>query len=169
MEENFARVNPEAARIDNISATIDSLVDMLNLNKDELKEKMIIKALKNLNNGYGSGYVGNLYSDILELITRLTKERDEAKSRVGRLEEKINKEYRINQELFDRTRKLLIKEGDAKDKLRMILISPPDLDLCYKKKYSYNEVLAAEKSLRSELDKRLTNIIETLTEDTKQK
>lgn len=54
-----------------------SMVDALNMEMKELmesREKMIIQALENASKGYGSGYVGDLWGDTLELIYKLKNE-----------------------------------------------------------------------------------------------
>ena len=153
------------AQIGNVSeeaaATLKALCEVMNVDQDALKERMVINALKEKRTIEPS-----LEGDALEVIERLITERDDYKNRLyGEL--KCNKEQ--HEALVDVKNKYL-KEIDkntnvlnALDQCYYILGKFPD-----KRKYTKNDMMNAQVNIVNQFSDHHREIIKILTEETEQ-
>ena len=111
-------------KLRNTNMTLEAVAELTGVDPEALKEKMIIKALTNLTEGYGSGYVGDLNADTLELIEKLKTERDKAEESLRR--------YKY---FYEQEHEKLKKACDVLKQNRFI-----DVPLYSKRRYSAQEL-----------------------------
>ena len=113
-ETKYETVNTTATMIDSLSKTmktvadaakgneqaIQILTDMLNIDKDEFKQKLIVAALTNAKENKDFYYPGHLGEDSLELILKLIEEKVKLEKENAGLKEDLKRKA----DLFDSLR-----------------------------------------------------------------
>ena len=87
------------------SNTLKALTEVLKVDPEKLKEALIMGALKDAAEGNEVTYEGNIWKDILELVERLMKERDEARNSCRLVEKKAKNLSRTNCEKYEKIKK----------------------------------------------------------------
>lgn len=74
--ENVDVVVDLSRKLNAAEATIEVLTELSGVDKEKLKEQLILRAMKNAAEGRDIGYVGDLAKDVYELVEKLINERD---------------------------------------------------------------------------------------------
>lgn len=149
--------------IKNLERAMGIFCEKVNMDMDEFKQQMVLKALKDGAEGKGRDYIGNLDADAAEVIEKLIKERDEARKCAERAEGYL-KDARLRMDDY------ITRERNHKSKVEMAFaavkrteyITIPLLD---KRKYSRKDVVTMIGNLIDDYDKQLDIIKDLLTND----
>lgn len=116
------------------SNTLKALTEVLKVDPEKLKEALIMGALKDAAEGKEVTYEGNICKDVLELVERLMKERDEARNNCRLFEKEAENLSKMNCEKYEKIRK-------AKMTLNWSAIIPIFLGRGWVSKQEANEAL----------------------------